>query len=136
MSGPRYHEVGFTSNQEIIQSPEAPHHSSVCIEDKSYTKIMLPPLEMHDPIAHALEESYTSTCARHKFSVFLSFACMSQSIVCLYLTSSCSVTRHRGKFLECISCAFTHFCSVDVCKLGVCLSSLLYFSHLLVRTTG
>jgi len=28
-----YLEVGFTSGQEIVETPKAPHHSYVCIED-------------------------------------------------------------------------------------------------------
>ena len=88
MSGPRCPKVGFTSDQEIVQTPKAPHHSSVCIEDQSHTQIMLPPLELHDPIAHALEESYIAgTRAQHKFYLFLSFSCMSQSRVCVFLTT-------------------------------------------------
>jgi len=78
MSGPHYPDVGFTFDQEIVQSPDTPHHSSICIEDQSHTQIMLPPLKLHDPIAHALEESYiASTCAQCKLSLFLSFARMS-----------------------------------------------------------
>jgi len=63
MLGPHYPEVRFTSYQEIFQTPKAPHHSFVCIEDQSHTQIMLPPLKRHDPITHALEESYIeNTC--------------------------------------------------------------------------
>jgi len=81
MSDPHYLEVGFTSDQEIFEKPKPPHHSSVCIEDQSNTHISLPPLEPHDPITHALEESYTvSTLAQCKSSMFLTFSCMSQSI--------------------------------------------------------
>lgn len=84
MSSPPCPEVGFTSNQDIVQSPEAPHHSYVCIKYPSHTNIMLPPLKLHNPIAHALEEYYiASTCAQHKLSLFLSFSCMSQSRVCI-----------------------------------------------------
>ena len=61
MSGPHCPEVGFTSNQEIVQSPKAPHHSSACSKYQSHTQIMLPPLELHDPIAHALEEYYIAS---------------------------------------------------------------------------
>jgi len=58
MSGPYCLEVGFTSNQEIFETLKAPHHSFVCIEDQSHTQVMLPPLELHNPIAYALDESY------------------------------------------------------------------------------
>ena len=61
MSGPHCLEVGFTSNQEIVQTLKAPHHSSVCTKDQSNTHILLPPLERHDPISHALEESYIAS---------------------------------------------------------------------------
>jgi len=78
MSGPHYLEVGFASNQEIVQTLKAPHHSSVCTIVQSNTQILLPPLELHYPITHALEESYiASTCVRRKLYFFLSFACMS-----------------------------------------------------------
>jgi len=64
MSSPHCLEVGFTSNQEIVEILEAPHHSYVCIEDQSHTYIVLPPLQLHDPIAYALEKYYiASTCA-------------------------------------------------------------------------
>ena len=63
MSSPRCPEVGFTSDQEIVQSPKAPHHSYVCIEDQSHT---------HDTITHALEEFYIIiTRARCKLSLFI-----------------------------------------------------------------
>lgn len=59
MSSPRCPEVGFTSDQEIVETCKAPHHSLLHIEDQLNTQISLPPLESHDPIALALEESYT-----------------------------------------------------------------------------
>jgi len=37
MSSPHCPEVGFTSDHEIMQSPKAPHPSSIYIEDKSHT---------------------------------------------------------------------------------------------------
>ena len=84
--------------------------------------------------AHALEESYTaSTLAQHKWSTFLTFSCMSQSRECIHSTSAHSVAQFHGKSTECMSCAFTHVCSVDAFKLRVCLPSLLYLSCLLVR---
>lgn len=58
MSDPWSLEVSLSSDHEIIQSPKAPHRSSICIEDPSHTQITLPPLELHDPIAHDLEEFY------------------------------------------------------------------------------
>jgi len=33
MLGPLFPEVGFTSDQEIVQTLKAPHHLFVCIED-------------------------------------------------------------------------------------------------------
>lgn len=91
MSGPHSPEVGLTSNQEIVQSPKAPHHPSVCIEDQSHTYIMLTPLELHNPIAHALEEYYIeSTCARHKLSLFIYFTCMSQPGAFICFKVACS----------------------------------------------
>lgn len=61
MSGPRSLGVSLTSDQEIVQSPKDPHHSFVCIEDQCHTGIILPPLELHNPITHALEESYIAS---------------------------------------------------------------------------
>ena len=133
MSSPRYPKVGFTFDQEIFETPEAPHHSSICIEDQSNTQISLPPLELHDPIAHALEESYTaSTLVQRKWYTFLMFSCISHLRECIHLTSTCSATQHHGKSTVCMSCVCTHLCSVDTFKPGVCLASLLYFSCLLV----
>ena len=57
MLGPRCPEVGFTSDQEIVETPKAPHHLSICIEDQPHTQIILPPLELQDPITHAFEET-------------------------------------------------------------------------------
>ena len=71
-------EVGFTSDKEIFETLKDPHQSLLCIEDQPNTQILLPPLELHDLIAHALEESYTaSTHAQRKWSTFLMFSCMS-----------------------------------------------------------
>ena len=61
MSGPRSLRVSLTSNHETVQSPKAPHRLFLCIEDPPHTQITLPPLELHDPIAHALEESYIAS---------------------------------------------------------------------------
>ena len=58
MSGPHSLVVTLTLGQETVQSPKAPHHSFVCIEDPFHTQFTSPPLELHDPITHALEESY------------------------------------------------------------------------------
>ena len=58
MLGPSYPEAGFTSDQEIVETPKAPHHSSISAEDQSHTQIIHLPLEPHNPITHALEESY------------------------------------------------------------------------------
>jgi len=133
MSSPHCPEVGFTSDQEIAETPKASYHSSICIKDQYNTQITLPPPESHDPITHALEESYTiSTLGRCKFSMFLTFACLSQSRECILLTSTRSVSHHHDKSTGCVLCAFTFFFSVDAFKLGVCLSSLLYLSCLLV----
>jgi len=35
MLGPLSLGVSLTSNQKTVQSPKAPHHSSICIEDPS-----------------------------------------------------------------------------------------------------
>lgn len=135
MSGPRYHEVGFTSSQEIVETLKAPHHSLLYIEDQPNTYILLPPLKLHDPIAHALEEYYTaSTHAQCKCSTFLTFSFLSQSRECIHSTSARSVAQHHGSSTECMSCTFTHLCSVVARKLKVCLYSLLHLSCLLVRT--
>ena len=110
MSGPHFLEVGFMFDKEIVETIEAPHHSLLCIYDQSNTQISLPPLELHDPIAHALEESYTtSTLAQHKWSTFLTFSCMSRLRECIHSTFACSVAQHHGNSTECMSCAFTHF---------------------------
>lgn len=78
MSSPRALGVSLISDHEIVQSGKAPHHSYVCIKDPFHTYITLPPLELHDHIAHALEESYvTNTRSKCKLSLFPFFTCMS-----------------------------------------------------------
>jgi len=134
MSGPRCPEVGFTSDPEIFETHKAPHHSLLSIEDQPNTQILLPPLELHDPIALALEEYYIArTLVQRKWSTFLTFDFMSKSRECVCSTSERSVAQHHGKSTECMSCTFTHFFSVDAFKPRVCLSSSLYLSCLLVR---
>lgn len=122
MLGPRYPEDGFTFDQEIVETPKAPHNSSVCIEDQSHTQIMLPPLKLHDTIVHALEKSYIeSTCARCKLYLFMMFAFMSYSRVCVCLTTAHSVSQHQGKSTDtCHALAltyvqWTHLNSDSVC---------------------
>ena len=61
MSGLRCLEFGFAFDKEILQTLKAPHHSSICTQNHSNTQILLPPLELHDPIAHASEESYIAS---------------------------------------------------------------------------
>jgi len=135
MLGPCCLEVGFTSDQKFFETPKAPHHSFVCIEDQFHTQIMLPPLEPHDPIAHPLEESYIArTCARLKLALFILFACISRSRVCVCLIDTRSVAQHRDKSINCMSCTCTHLCSMDTFKLEMCLYSLLYLSCFLVHT--
>lgn len=74
MSVPHCPEVGFAPHQEIFETCKAPHHSLLCIQDQYNIHIALPPLDLHDPIAHALEESYTAcTLAQCKRSTFLTF---------------------------------------------------------------
>ena len=134
MLGLRCHEVSLTSDQEIVELPKPPHHSSLCIEDQSNTQFVLPLPKSHDPISHALEESYTRrTLARCKLSLFLMFSYLSQSRECICLSSTHSVSQHHGNFIKYLSCSFTLFFSVDAFKLGVCWYSLLYLSCLLVH---
>ena len=94
MSGPHCPEVCFTSDQKIVETPKAPHHSSVYIEDQSHTQIMLPTLELHDPIAHALEESYMQANMRDTSCLCLIhfLACHSQE--CAY-DSNLHVVSHN-----------------------------------------
>jgi len=37
MLGPRCPKVAFPSDQEIVETPEAPHHSFLFLEDQSHT---------------------------------------------------------------------------------------------------
>jgi len=133
MLGPRCPKVSSTSKQKICETPKAPHHSSLCIEVQSNTQNFLPPPESHDPITHALKELYTaSKLARHKLSLFLMFSCLSQSRECAPLSSTCNVSQHHLKFVECLSCASTLFFVVETFKLGLCWPSLLNLSCSLV----
>jgi len=96
MLGPRCLEVGFAFDQEIVQILKASHHSSICTQGQSKTQILLPPLELHNPVAHTLEESYiASTHMQRKLSLFLSFACMSQSKLFLCFKFARSVTQQH-----------------------------------------
>lgn len=59
------------SDKKSIESPQAPHHSHVCIENQRDPQISHPPSESNDPIAYALEESYVAShVAKQKFSSF------------------------------------------------------------------
>ena len=134
MSSPCCPEVGFTFDKKIFETRKAPHHSLLCIKDQPNTQISLPPLELHDPIAHALEESYTTnTHAQHKWSTFLTFSCMSQLRECIHSIIAHSVAQHHGSTTECMSCTSTHLCSMVTYKLRVFFPSLLYISCFLVR---
>ena len=133
MLGPHSLGIILTSNHETVQSPKPPHHSSICIEDPSHTQITLPPLKLHDPIAHALEECYiANTHSQSKLSLFLLFAYMSRSRVYLCFKVAHSVTQHHEKSTDYLSCTCTHLCHVGTLKHKVWFSSLLYLSCLLV----
>lgn len=133
MPSPHCLEVNSTSNKKSVETPQAPHHSHVYIEDQSSSQISLPPPESSDPIAHALEESYTTnTLLKRKFSSFFMFARHTRSKECTCLSSTHSVLQHHGTFAECLSCAFTLFFSVDTFKLQACWSTLSYLFCLLV----
>jgi len=135
MSSPCYLEVDSTLDQKYFETPKAPHHSLVDIEDQSSSQNSHPPPESHDPIAHALEESYTtSTLAKHKFSFFLMFSRLSQPKECACLSSTRSVMHDHDTSTKFLSYAFILFFSVDIFKLRVCWYSLLYLSCLLVYT--
>ena len=73
---------------------------------------------------------------QRKLSLFLSFAYMSQSRVCLCFKVARNVTQHYGKSTDWSSCTCTHLYLVGTLKHEVWLSSLLYLSCLLVHTTG
>ena len=74
MSGPRYVEIDSTLDQKFVETPKAPHHSPFFIEYQPTSQNSHPPPESHDPIAHALGESYTtSTLAKRKLSIFIMF---------------------------------------------------------------
>lgn len=133
---PRCPEVGFTSNQEIIETPKPPHHSYVCIEDQYHTQIMLPPLELHDPIACAFLESYIeSTCVRCKLSLFFFvwLHVIVKSMCMLSIYTQCRTIPWQVHELHVMHSRSFLFCGCI--KITVCLSSLLYFSCLEVHTT-
>lgn len=79
MSSSRSLEVSSTSDKKYVESPQAPHYFLVHIENKSSLQFPHPPPESHDPISHALEESYVvSTIAKQKFSSFFMFSHLSR----------------------------------------------------------
>jgi len=133
MSSLRCVEVDSTLDQKSNETPKAPHHSPIYIEDQSSLEIPHPPPESHDPIAHALEESYTTrTFSKCKLSLFLIFSHVSWPKECTCLSSVHNVMHNHDTSAEFLSCAFILFFSVDIFKLEACWSSLLYFSCLLV----
>jgi len=84
MIGPHYIEVDSTSNQKFVETPTASHHSPVYIEDQSSSQSSHPPTKSHDPIAHALEESYTmSTLVKSMLSFFFMFNHLLRSKECV-----------------------------------------------------
>jgi len=86
MSGFHSIEVSSTSNQKPVELPQDAHHSLVHIENQCDLQVSHPPLESHDLITHALEESYIgSHVAKRKFSSFCMFSCFSRSKVCTCL---------------------------------------------------
>lgn len=127
MSGPRCPEVGFDPNQEIVQTLKVPHYSSLSTQYQSNTQVFLPPLELYDPIAHALEdESYLF------FSCLLT--CHSQE--CDF-ASKLHFMSHNTMMSPWTSChACTHLCPMGTLKHEVWFSSLLYLSRSLVQTIG
>lgn len=133
MSGSHCLEVSSTTDQKSIETPQAPHHSLVHIENQFDLHILHPPPETHDPIAHALEESYVAShVAKHKLSYFCMFARLSRSKECTCLLYAYCVSPHHGTSIECLSCAFNLFFSVDTFKLRACWFSLFYLSCMLV----
>jgi len=125
-------KVSSASDQETVESPQAPHHSLVHIENQSDLQISHPTLESHNPITHALEESYVANhVAKQKLSSFCMFSRLSISKECTCLSSAHNLIQHYGTSIECLSCAFTLFFSVDVSKLRLCWFTLIYLSCLL-----
>jgi len=136
MSSPHSLGVSLTFDHETVQSPKAPHRSFICIEDPSHLHITLPPIK-HNPIAHVLEDSYiASTHMWRKLSLFLSFSCMAWSRAFLCFKVARSVTQHHNKSMDYLPWTCTQICPVGTLKHEVWLSSLLYLSCFLVRTTG
>ena len=112
MSGPRYPKVSFNSNQEIVETPKAPHHSFVCFEYQSNTKISLPPLESHDPIVMH-ERNHT------QWELLLSVSCLS---------FSCLLVCHDQKSVH-VCRLHTVWCMTMICPQNAYLM-LLFFSFL------
>lgn len=134
MSGPHCLQASSTYNQEIFETPEARHHSSICTEDQPNTQISLHPLKSHDPIAQALEESYTlSVLAKHNVSVFIMFACMTKYKESACLSYARSMSQHHVKCIGCLSCAFNFLFSMDILELRSCWCALLYILCFLVH---
>lgn len=61
MLGPHCLEASFIPNKRFVETPHAPHHSPIYIEDQFSLQISHPPPQSHDPITHELEESYTTS---------------------------------------------------------------------------
>lgn len=75
MSDSRILEVSSTSDQKSAESPQAPNHSLVHIENKPISHFSYRPPEENDPIAHALEESYLSSIVTKQKIYFILHVC-------------------------------------------------------------
>lgn len=94
MLGPHSLGVSLTSNHETVQSPKAPQHSSICIEDPSHTQITLPPLELTFPLLmHWRSLTLQALMCNASYLCFFRFlACLSQG--CAF-TSKLHVVSHN-----------------------------------------
>lgn len=118
MSGPHCLEVSSAPDQKSIEIPQAPHHSLVHIENQYDLHILHPPPKSYDPIIDALEESYVAShVAKSKLSSFCMFSHMLRSKECKCLLSIHGMLPHHGMSLECLSCVFTSFFSMDRFKI-------------------
>lgn len=116
-----------------FESPRAPHHSPIHIENQSNSRFSHSPPESHDPITHALEESYVaSAIAKRKFCSFFMFYCLSSLKVCTCFSSTCNVTKHHDTSAACLSCSFNILFFVDTSQLRTIWFELFHLYCMLV----
>lgn len=100
IASPRCLQANSASNHKYVETPQAPHHSLICIEDQSSLQISHPAPQSHDPI-HWRNHTQRELFLRKNYLPFLFF---------LIYHSQKSVHSHR----MCTMCCNTMVCPPNV----------------------